>query len=271
MMNFNQLDNSGNPFGNGLMGKLFQYQKTMYAPKRTASPILSMEELAAGLAAITDEEWGQYAFRRDPIGGKFSPEEKERLIRLSLECGDSYARESTREGRKSPSLIARELGVEVRFPHRPAAKALEGNRVLFAQYSSPNLIEVFTDCTEKMEKAFAVSSLRNVLGDVDVKEVLLAHELFHFFEERDAKTIFTENEKKDLPVLGIFRNSSRILCLGEMAAMRYAKDITGLKYSPYVFDVLLAYLYDKQAACNLYAGIQKLLNPEAGAPIEGQA
>ena len=167
-------------------------------------------------------------------------------------------------GRKSPSLIARELGVEVRFPHRPAAKALEGNRVLFAQYTSPHLIEVFTDCTKRMEKAFAVSSLRTVLGDVDIKEVLLAHELFHFFEERDAKTIFTENEKKDLPVLGIFRNSSRILCLGEMAAMRYAKGIMGLGYSPYVFDVLLTYLYDKQAACNLYAAIEKLTTSSEG-------
>lgn len=262
MMNFNLFNqsnhdqNSSNP---GLLGKLYQYQKTMYTPQKVNSPILSMEELAAALTVISDEEWGQYAFRRDPIGGKFTPEEKKRLIRLSLECGDAYVRESTEAGRKSASLIAKELGVEVRYPQRPGAKALEANRVLFAQYTSPSLIEVFTDCWEKMEKVLDTSSLRNILGDVDIREVLLAHELFHYFEERDAKTIFTENEKKDLPVFGVFRNSSRILCLGEMAAMRYAKGIAGLSYSPYVFDVLLTYLYNQQAACNLYGSIQKLL------------
>ena len=87
MMNFNLFNRSNhdqNSANLGLLGKLYQYQKTMYPPQTVNSPILSMDELAAELTVMSDEEWGQYAFRRDPIGGKFTPEEKKRLIRLSL-------------------------------------------------------------------------------------------------------------------------------------------------------------------------------------------
>lgn len=252
--------------GKGLFGKLFQLQKDLYTPQKVNAPLLSLEALAQELVVISDEEWGKYAFYRDPIGGKFTPEEKERLIGLSLECGDNYARECTcGKGMRAPSLIAKELGVRVEYPRRPAAKALEGNRVLFAQYTTPDLIEVFTDCTGKAEEAFSALPLQGILGKVNIREILLAHELFHYYEYRDAKTIFTENEKKDIPILGVFHNRSRILCLGEIAAMRFAKRIVDLSYSPYVYDVLLAYLYDRQTACNLYAGIQRLLDkPEDG-------
>ena len=50
MMNFNLFNqsnhdqNSSNP---GLLGKLYQYQKTMYTPQKVNSPIRPMEELAA--------------------------------------------------------------------------------------------------------------------------------------------------------------------------------------------------------------------------------
>ena len=52
-----------------------------------------------------------------------------------------------------------------------------------------------------------------------------------------------------------FSNRSRILALSEMAAMAFAKEMTGIRWSPYVLDVLLIYGYNKEAACALYEEI----------------
>ncbi len=253
------------------MGGIFERHKNMYL-QRENHPIVPLEDIARDLVTLTDEQWGEYAFRRDPIYRKFSSEEKERLIRLSNECGDEYAekcRVGGIKGYQSPYLIASSLGVEVEYPNRPSAKAFEGDRVLFAQYTTPNHIEVYTDCTDKAERAFSTPAMTAILGNVNMREILLCHELFHYFEYVDEKTIFTENEKKTLTLFKVIKNRSRIMCLGEIAAMRFAKSVMQLSYSPYVFDILLSYLYDKQTACNLYYKTKKLLFPEPD--VTGQA
>ena len=50
-------------------------------------------------------------------------------------------------------------------------------------------------------------------------------------------------------------NKSKILCLSEMAAMAFAKRMTGISCSPYVLDVLLMYCYNEEAAIALYEEI----------------
>ena len=84
--------------------------------------------------------------------------------------------------------------------------------------------------------------------------MLMAHELFHGIEYRNKKQIFTQTEKIELwrrP----FSNKSKILCLSEIAAMAFAKRMTGISCSPYVLDVLLMYCYNEEAAEALYEEI----------------
>ena len=253
--------NAQNPFGKGLMGKLFEKQKTMYYQK-PKYPIIPVEDLAKGMVELSEEQWGIYAFHRDPIGGRFSEEEKLTLIHKAMECADRYAEEcrvKDIKGYQSPTLIAKNLGAKIFYPRMPDTSGYGGNSVLFAQFRPPNAREVFTDCTDKATELFSKPSLKSILGNVDIKNILLSHELFHMFEERDAKTIFTETERKVVFELGPIKNRSKIICLGEIAAMHFAKNIMQLDYSPYVFDVLLSYVYDKQSACNLFAQIRKYL------------
>ena len=87
-------------------------------------------------------------------------------------------------------------------------------------------------------------------------EILLAHELFHAVEEQYAGEIFTRTEKIELwrkP----FSNRSVISCLSEIAAMAFARQLSGLSVSPYMLDVLLVYSYDKNTSYGLYDEIWK--------------
>ena len=110
------------------------------------------------------------------------------------------------------------------------------------------------DCIEKAEKLINKEKLQSFFPAADLKDVLMAHELFHGIEYRKRKQIFTQTEKIELwrrP----FSNKSKILCLSEMAAMAFAKRMTGISCSPYVLDVLLMYCYYEEAAIALYEEI----------------
>lgn len=100
--------------------------------------------------------------------------------------------------------------------------------------------------------------MREVLTEqLDIKSLLLAHELFHFVEEKYKKEIFTKQEKIRLWSLGPLHNDSTIIALSEVAAMAFAQAITGIPYSPYVMDVFLVYGYSPEEASGLYEEIME--------------
>jgi len=127
--------------------------------------------------------------------------------------------------------------------------------VLFAQFVQPDEITIFTDCLDKAETLGGLLPARAKL-----QGIILAHELFHAVEEANPD-IYTRTEKIELwrkP----FSNKSCIVCLSEIAAMAFAKQLLGLDFNPYALDVLLVYPYDAQAACGLYAEICDLMKEE---------
>lgn len=223
-----------------------------------ASPLRDLPELLRDLQAIPHRDWGLYAFAREPLRGRFTLPRQLDLIDGAMACGQEHARRLRRDfPDATPQEMAEGLGLRLSFPPRPQDG---GGRVLFARFTVPDGIEVFADATRRAGEALeGDEALRQVLGDADVRQVLLAHELFHWVEEQHRDTIFTETTRVDLRLLGLFPHRSRILCLGEVAAMAFAKELTGLPYSPYLYDVFLLYLYSPQAACNLAAQIKTVL------------
>lgn len=210
-----------------------------------------IREMMKELTGLTDLQWGGYAFYHEPLERKFTPEQKENYTRLANKCGEEEAESLLSEyPEKSIEEISRNLGFTVKTPNTP----IGGGHVLFAQYVEPKEITVFMDCIEKAEKLITKEKLQGFFPAADLKDVLMAHELFHGIEYRKRKQIFTQTEKIELwrrP----FSNKSKILCLSEMAAMAFAKRMTGISCSPYVLDVLLMYCYNEEAAIALYEEI----------------
>ena len=244
-MNKESLKKAFSPIAEGLFGK----QKTQHyvKPHFIVRPINMMLE---DLIRNDDISWGKYAFSREPLNGKFSDEKRSELILKCNACGVEYARKYISQYNESePVDLADKLGVKVFYPEMPQ----NADRVLFAEYKDPNKVYIYTDSVKKAYDTMNESQCRDILGnDLNITNVLLAHELFHYIEEQNAKTIFTRTEKVELWAPKPLHNRSGINVLSEIAAMAFAREITGLSYSPYIMDVFLVYGYNPEEASGLY-------------------
>lgn len=211
----------------------------------------SVKTMIKELVSLSEEQWGGYAFYHEPLERKFDETQKKEYIAKACACGREEARMIKEEyPGVSVRQILEKMGFAVKTPDVPTG----GGHVIFAQYIEPAEVVVYRDCVEKAEALIEKEDLACCLGDLNIEELLLAHELFHGIEYRKRKSIYTQTEKIELwrrP----FSNKSRILCLSEMAAMAFAGEMLGLSYSPYVMDVLLMYSYNDEAAQALYEEI----------------
>jgi hypothetical protein len=228
--------------------------------KPPPQPVLNLQDMIERLISVPDETWGLYAFRRELLRRRFTAEQKQELIRRAIQCGADYARNTAVVyGTEDPEQIALKRGASVSFPRR--AGGIFADRILFAQFTEPNKIEVFTECIEKSGEAIETYGLEKMFGLCSIRNILLAHELFHLIEFQEQDRIFTRTERIDLLSLKIIHNRSRILCLGEIAGMCFTRELLGLGFSPYIFDVFLLYLYQPQAASDLYRSLLHILFP----------
>lgn len=230
---------------------LFGDTQTM-ADKMKQRPVVTIRPIgviAEDLVQIPDEQWGRYAFAREPLNGKFSDAQRDDLTRQAIACGREYADKVAQEyGTRDVNQLAGHLGMAVDYPDMPQAR----DRVLFAEFRVPNKIHIYMDGVNKGRDLLREPGVYEAMGDLNISKVLLGHELFHCVEDRYAKEIWTKTYRIDLWGIGGLRNRSRVDVLGEIAAMAFTQALNDLPYSPYVLDAFLVYGYSPDAACDLY-------------------
>lgn len=220
---------------------------------------LPLAEMLSELVKVPASVWGQYAFSREILRNRISSEEKKRLSAKAYECGYAYADQLVEKyGTRVPSVIAKSMGLEISYPNMPS----DTSRVTFAEFIEPNKVMLYKDNLDKADELLKDMEVHKILGLMQVKQLLLAHEIFHFIEVRDEKTIFTQTEKIDLWAIRPFHNRSTIRSLGEIAGMAFAERLMGLRFSPFVMDVFFVYGYSKEVATILYDEIMALSQQE---------
>lgn len=216
---------------------------------------MKMREGLENLMKIPDEAFGAYSFSREPLREKISGEQQRILTAKAIRCGREYGAKMEKDYGKIPALVlAGKLGAAVEMKSRPAA----GSCIVFAQFTPPSYITVFTDCLERARERIQEQKLEDLLTVERIQNILIAHEVFHCVEEIYKKEIFTQTERIELWRLGRIRNRSPILCLGEIAAMAFARQTAGLNYSPFVLDWFLVSLYDEKTGNEIYEDFGKL-------------
>lgn len=249
-MNKEELKKAFKPLSEGLFGKqkTTRYEKPHYI-------IRSIDMMLEDLVQIDDVSWGKYAFSREPLNGKFNDEQRRELTLKANACGQEYACKYKNEyGELDPESLAGKMGIKVQYPEMPQ----NTDRVLFAEYKIPNNVYIYTDAVKKANETMEESRARDILGyNLNISRLLLSHELFHYVEKQNADKIFTRTEKVELWAPKPLHNRSGIDVLGEIAAMAFARELTGLPYSPYVMDVFLVYGYNPEEACGLYEEIME--------------
>lgn len=237
-------DNFAQKFMNSFIGKKEEEKCEVKIPH--------IRVMLKELVNVNDEEWGMYAFCREPLNGKFSIEEKLELIEKANFCGRECAKKIREEnGNVDVYKIAKNLGIEVDYPQRPNG----GGHIIFAQFVNPNKVTVFKDSVDKAVVLIEKENLYDLFNNINIEEILLAHEIFHYIEEHNGDEMFTQTETIRLWKFGPFKNDSNIVCLGEIAGMAFAKELLQLSYSPYILDSFLVYLYHPKVAYDLYKEI----------------
>ncbi|WP_077612267.1 hypothetical protein [Clostridium sp. Marseille-P2415] len=228
---------------------LFGNQETR-GYRRPYIPVRSLGEMLRDLAAIEPVDWYSYAFSREPLNGKLKDEQRRSWMKKSLDCGREYAHKICREYQtEDPDSLADSMGITITYPEFPE----KTDRVLFAEFRVPDKICIYMDAVKKAKKLFEEPGVAEILTkELDIRRLLLSHELFHSVEERCKEEIYTKNEKIRLWSVGFFHNDSNVIALSEIAAMGFAQEITGIRYSPYLMDVFLVYSYSPEEAGGLY-------------------
>lgn len=244
-----------------LIGALLGEPKApLAALPKMRSGIPELSEMLVNLAGLPDEAYGKYAFSREILRGKIDDNARSELTLQANECGREYAgRMLAAHGLvkgepKAADKLAAALGMKVLYPRVPTGT----DHVTFAQFEAPDKISIFQDGLDKAAELLKDDKVRHVLGDIEIREILLAHELFHCVEEAFHKEIFTRTYKIELWAPWPLHNRSTVRCLGEIAGMAFARELLGLSYSPFVLDVFLIYGYDPVPAGCLYLEIMEL-------------
>lgn len=285
----------------GIGGESLTAGNTAMSHLPVPARVLPLNTMIEHLLALGEETWFDYAWSREPLEGKFSREQRLAYASRAAACGrregellldgmemgaagtgtgdhttgtgghtagtGAHTAETGAYGAKAGAGIAgsglrklaEHMGLKVSSPRVPNG----GGHVIFAQYQEPDSITIYMDSVDKAGMLIEEEGLHGLLGYRTVEDVLLAHELFHAIEYRKRDSIYTQTETVELwrkP----FSNRSRLICLGEIAGMEFARRLTGIPYTPYVLDVLMMYGYDKGAATALYEEIVAFAGEGAG-------
>lgn len=215
--------------------------------------ILMIKEIIKKLISLEDVVWDIYAFRHEPLIGKITSKQLHDYAYNARKCGYSLAEQ----------IRNKYLGKSVReIVEAEGAKIHEedigwdGYRTVFASFVEPDNITIYTDNGTRTDALIDKEGLAKYIGDVKTTDLLLAHELFHYMETK-MPDIYTMAKHVRLYKIWRYEYMSRILCLEEIGAMAFAKELTGLSCPTYVFDVLMLYDSNPKKALEQYKCIME--------------
>jgi hypothetical protein len=235
----------------------------------SAEEITSLIDMTKALRGIDDEAWGAYAFSADPLHNRI-PEEKQRgMIRQAIRCGEDCADRVVMEtGESSPAGIARRFGLTIIENNLP----MIGRRKVFAQFTPPAKIELFTEPAERYAKVLAGANDQQAAQLISIQEInslVLGHEIYHYIEECSKDTIYSRTEKITLWHVFGFHYDTGVNALGEIAGMAFSRRLSQVAYSPFLLDVLLFFDYNYEQTTAIFQNIMKMsgTNSETGCDV----
>jgi len=210
-----------------------------------------IEAWVEDILTLTDEDWSRYAFNRDPFVVRIKPDQQMNYTHEAMNCGKNLARRlRTEYGDVSPEELVKRMGLHLNYQNGQSSDGY----LMFAYFEEPDSITLFLDNADATDALIDELGVRDSLGDVKTSDLLLAHELYHYLEQNQPD-IYTAQKHITLWKVGPFENRSRIICLEEIGAMAFAKELVGLRCSAYLFNVLMLCPKNPQRARELYENI----------------
>lgn len=215
-----------------------------------------LADILTTLKAVPDEIWNTYALRNEPLKYKLAAADQADFLQLAHRTGIRLAhRVWGQYPDQSLSDIYRALGIQL----HELSDEDGGHYTMFACYTEPDKVELYTETIRLAEESLREENCTAALAGIQIRDILLAHELFHYYEcTLSAEELPTKQKLLTLWHIGRFQYKSSIISLNEIAAMAFAKEYLSMPYSPYILDVLLLYHSNRRMAMELYEYICKL-------------
>lgn len=203
------------------------------------------------LLKLSDKDFGKYLVSTDPIEGRIRGTLREEIIEKSLQCGYEEADKilskiGKTSGDLNIALLTKELGITIKIDK--SQNAME--YIYFGTYEGPGIITLYEDNIKKGETLISEYKISGLQG-IDLMQIILAHELFHYIEAR-TPDLYVNTYRIKLWKLGPYTHKSELICVGEIAGMAFAKRLLNLRFCPNILDVLLLYPNDEKQAEMVY-------------------
>lgn len=183
--------------------------------------------------------FAHYLLAQDNLYRKIPEEQRDALITKAIASGQAAAQQL--QGQSLADFLA-ESGIEVTYVEETSNKTKVSYTL--AEIRLPNRITLNRTLIDSGQQLIDhQAGLQSLVERASIAEVLTAHELFHYLENRDQ--LYT-TEKHVHYKIGPFSKTARIHALSEIAATAFAKEFFGLSFSPLLFNPVLLYNFDRE-------------------------
>lgn len=209
-----------------------------------------IKEKVESLIAMTDRQFGYYQVKLDPLKDKIPKDEVTYLIDESITCGKELAKELRQT---YGEITTRELieRLDLNLTIKDTNTTLE--YVYFGTFQPPNQITLYEKNIEpgaNLLQSFALKEFEQI----ETADVVLAHELFHYFEENNPKLFINRYQIELWKVLGYTRRSG-LIATSEIAAMAFAKEWLNLSFNVNLLDYVLLQPFNPELADNIWSAM----------------
>ena len=181
-------------------------------------------------STCSDEGFAALLLQADPLAGDLTSAQREQIINGATQCGVAAARLLREQFFFAPpSEIARLFGLRI------VAGETTGRLVLSSWDPNTGTITLDRELILKLKQCLLEEKL---LPHFDPEELAIAHELFHYCENKDAG-VFSRCFKVTLWRLGPLQNRSTVPAASEIAAASCAKALCRLCFNPILLEPVI--------------------------------
>ncbi len=182
---------------------------------------------------------------RDPVAGRVAPERRRELVADARAAGATLARR-VRAGQRGP--VEARLGLAgVRIVEDDGTEQA-ASLIHHAVYTSPPpTVTLYRRVLAALEHVVTTEGLRTSLGEVDVRELILTHELFHHVIAREGAPAGVR-PSVDVVRLGPWRRRATVHAAEEIAAAAFVTTWHQLSWPAGLLDLLTLVAYEAPPA-----------------------
>ncbi|EOH87977.1 hypothetical protein [Enterococcus pallens] len=189
------------------------------------------------LSQQKEELFAHYLLAQDNLYRKIPEEQRNSLITKAMASGEAAAQQL--QGQALADFLV-ESGIGVTYVEETSSKTKVSYTL--AEIRLPDRITLNRTLIDSGQQLIdQQTGLQFLIERASISDVLTAHELFHYLENRDQ--LYT-TEKHVQYKIGPFSKTARIHALSEIAATAFAKAFFGLSFSPLLFNPVLLYNFD---------------------------